>query len=300
MSQSAEILQTSAPRVRWDSVLPPRLVGALVGGTLPALVFSVLSRAGLTGQFGGRGNTLEGFPFEALMVTIGTVVGLCLGYLVSRRVAAARGPVRWIVGLAVIAPPLGGLVFQLLTAIQAATSSGDFSRWASSFPVVLMYSFDVALPATAAVSVIGTLLVRRLVAVPRPPAVAVCSLLVASAIVVGGGSLAATVGTFGVGPGRPSPVPTLAVPPPIARDTAIAVAQPHATELSRTPAVLVSANAYKISDLCTQEGGFPSAECDYPGTGWAVVFSITDPAGLPSTVLVMIDAVSGELLYTSQ
>jgi hypothetical protein len=277
-----------------------RFVGTVLGGTLPALAFAVLSKIGFGGEFANRGNTLEGFPYDALLVAIGTVVGLFLGCLAAPRVAATKGPVRWIVGLALLAPPLGGLVFMALTAIQELGSDGDFSRWASWFLLTLAYSYVLALPTTIAVSLLGSLLLRRLVHVSRSVLLAACALLIVSATLVGGASLATTVGTFGIGPGAPQPVPTLAAAPPVARERAIATAAPYATELSMTPAVFVSADAYKISDLCVPNGGFPTTECEYPGNGWAVVFAITAPDGQPSEVLVMIDAVTGEMLYTSQ
>ncbi len=37
-----------------------RVLGAVLGGTLAALAYAVLSRIGLGGEFANRGNTLEG------------------------------------------------------------------------------------------------------------------------------------------------------------------------------------------------------------------------------------------------
>ncbi len=235
------------------------------------------------------------------MTSIGIMVGLFLGFLAARRVVDAKGPIRWIIGLAFLAPPLGGFVFLALTAVQQLGPEGDLARVASWIVLVPIYSYVVALPTTIVVSLVGTLLLRRLVHVRRPIVLAACAVLIASATVVGGGSIATTAGTFGIGPGVPARAPTLTEAPPVLRATAIAVATPYATELSLGPAAFVSADAYKISDLCDRDDGFGGdIECEYPGPGWAVVFAITAPDGQPSTVLVMIDAVSGEMLYTSQ
>jgi hypothetical protein len=281
-----------------------RRIGGLLGGTLPAIVYPLQAALGLglSSWLGGTaGSTLEGFAFDPLMISIATLVGVVLGSMAARRVVETKRPLLWMIGLAFIAPPLGVFVFQALTAVDLVRPGGDVARWLAMLVYALPFSYAAALPTSAAVSAIAVILLRRLVSWSPLARWAVLAVLLAPALIVASGAFATSAARYGFGPAVRAPIPTLSFEPPVSRDEAIAAAEPFASELSRAPALLDSANAYEISNLCDPEDPFPNDfACGMTGPVWAVAFTITAPDGEPGRVLVVIDAVSGELLYTEQ
>jgi hypothetical protein len=131
-----------------------------------------------------------------------------------------------------------------------------------------------------------------------PLAVAVIVLL--PMVVVGGEAVSLTADRYGVGPAVTSLIPTLPGGQNISQDRAVAIAEPYASELSQRPAVYRSARAYDIADACDPEDPFGDVECDYSGPVWAVEFLIFSSHGGLSQIVVVLDADTGEVLYTEQ
>ncbi len=91
-----------------------------------------------------------------------------------------------------------------------------------------------------------------------------------------------------------TPYPTLRLSVPSAMAAAIEAAEPFATELSRTPAVLDTAFSLALDDYCAN-GMCPGIT----GPGWGVVFEITGPDGKLGKVLVILDS-DRNLVLTEQ
>jgi hypothetical protein len=82
-----------------EGLLSPRVIGAIVGGTVSTLVgvvnATVWPRAGE-----GDGLTgLDGIPAQVSLLAIGAIVGSLLGFVTAPAVISTKRPVPWMVGL---------------------------------------------------------------------------------------------------------------------------------------------------------------------------------------------------------
>jgi len=73
----------------------------------------------------------------------------------------------------------------------------------------------------------------------------------------------------------------------------VVAARMLAQELSSTPPVLVDARRIELIDVCARRD---PVECPHAGSGFRMVFRITNVDATPSTVLVILDGDGREIL----
>lgn len=170
-----------------DDIARLRVVGALVGGSVPAVV--------------GAAAWWLGVPYVAAVAAAGVPIGALLAGGTAVRATLPSWPGLVLV-LAAIAPLVAAAVL-----VAGSAGGGEPGQLLGGILFVGVFALILGVPVTAPLALVAVVLLRRLGRMPVPQATRAAAALAALALVLGGPTLLAAVGPLagavaqaGIGP----------------------------------------------------------------------------------------------------